>query len=611
MEGVPIVGPYILGGAQRLAAGVRSLQNNTRFSDELENVRNFSKATAEEHPNALTAGQIGGAIAGTLPLVAAAPAAFGISKAPVAINVLSGAVTGGVLGGADAAVRSGFDVDETKRGAFVGGGLGFAGPVAGRAAGAGIEYASNLLSRTPPAARNVANVFSSIGLTPQDAAARLKAGGPATTLADIDPALTTEAGALAAQGGKPTSILKTAMGERAAGANERMVQAVDQNLGARPDLSAAQDAIRGKASATASPFYQAAQSSAGKMDVVPVLASIDGQLKNAVGGVADILKRTKGYLTSETVGIPSNSAGGKTVPMIVPKDDPQALLSARQALDDFIEKAPRSGDTTAGANALRAAQDVRGQIDKVLKSDPNIAAGDAAYSTHMNNLEALNEGTELFKRDTRIEDVRRSIAGKTPEQVSAMRQGALSALHDALGEASHGDFSAARSLFAKSSSKRAKLDALFPESGKVFDTLDGEIAMRGTESAVAHGSATAERLAVGQKYKPADPFSLNAAAPILGSAVAGEPGAVAASAGNIAYRNLHNAFTESGRNRLMEGTARGLSATGFEQGAFLQQIERAYRSNPVTNALSKAASVGTNLFIQAPRREIENRLSGR
>ncbi len=188
------------------------------------------------------------------------------------------------------------------------------------------------------------------------------------------------------------------------------------------------------------------------MNTQPVLSYIDAQLVKSTGAVADVLKTAKGYLTQ--------SVQGPTGQMLVPKDDPQTLLGARQALDDLIERRG-TAETSAGSNAIRQAQAVRGQLDQVLKTDPNVAAGDAIYSAKMAENNALQEGTDLFKSGTRIEDLQRSIAAKTPDQLDAMRTGALSALHDQLDGVS-GDFSAARRLFAKATANRAKLDALFP-----------------------------------------------------------------------------------------------------------------------------------------------------
>jgi hypothetical protein len=135
IEGVPVVGPYLLAGANRAAAGIRALKNDTRFSDELANVERFGERTAAEHSIAAGAGEIGGGVVGTLPLMAAAPAAFGISGAALPIRMVASSLSGAGLGGADAAVRSGGDLGAIEQGAAIGGGLGAAGPAIGAGVG--------------------------------------------------------------------------------------------------------------------------------------------------------------------------------------------------------------------------------------------------------------------------------------------------------------------------------------------------------------------------------------------------------------------------------------------------------------------------------------------
>ncbi|MDH2313328.1 hypothetical protein [Methylobacterium brachiatum] len=139
IEGVPVIGPSLLGGVNRAVAGVRALKNDTRYSDELANVERFGERTAAEHPIAAGAGEIGGGIVGTLPLMAAAPAAFGISGAALPARMAASAASGAGLGGADAAVRSGGDVGAIEMGAVIGGGLGAAGPGVGALAGRAVR----------------------------------------------------------------------------------------------------------------------------------------------------------------------------------------------------------------------------------------------------------------------------------------------------------------------------------------------------------------------------------------------------------------------------------------------------------------------------------------
>ena len=148
INGIPIAGPYLLGGVNRLAAGVRALQNDTKFSDELQGVQDFGTKTAAEHPIAEGAGELAGGVIGTAPLVAAAPAAFGASAAALPVRAATSMLTNAALGGADAGVRSDGDLGAIGRGALVGGIVGGAAPVAGMAMG---KAAEAVASRIKPA----------------------------------------------------------------------------------------------------------------------------------------------------------------------------------------------------------------------------------------------------------------------------------------------------------------------------------------------------------------------------------------------------------------------------------------------------------------------------
>jgi len=135
INGVPVVGPYLLGGINRAAAGIRSLKNDTKFSDELRDVESFGERTAAESPIASGVGELAGGVLGTAPLVAAAPAAFGSGAASLPARMLASGASGGVLGAADSAVRSGGDADAIAGGVAFGAGLGVVGPVIGAGVG--------------------------------------------------------------------------------------------------------------------------------------------------------------------------------------------------------------------------------------------------------------------------------------------------------------------------------------------------------------------------------------------------------------------------------------------------------------------------------------------
>lgn len=139
VDGVPIVGPYLLSGIDKADAAVRALSNDTTYSDEAAKAEGYGRQMKTEHPWATTGGEIVGGIAGTAPLVVAAPAAFGAGAGGLGARTLASAFGGTVLGAADSAVRSEGDGWATATGAGIGGALGAAGPVAGKVIGAGVR----------------------------------------------------------------------------------------------------------------------------------------------------------------------------------------------------------------------------------------------------------------------------------------------------------------------------------------------------------------------------------------------------------------------------------------------------------------------------------------
>jgi hypothetical protein len=570
-----------------------------RYANSLEQQNQGDKAFGEQHQIADNVLGAVGAVGGTVPMMMAAPGAFGVGSGNLLARSVASAASGGVIGGADAGVRSGGDLDAVKSGAEVGLAFGGIAPAIGSAVGAGINKLTNFATRTTPAARNVAGVLSDIGMTPQQADNALSRIGPQAVLADIDPALTTEAGGLASLGGAPTSVLKKAMAARGAGADNRVAQAVDQSLGPKPDLTAAVEAIEKDAATRAGPHYNAGRNGA-PMDVTGVLADIDSRLPNATGGAESVLNKIKGFLTDKV------ASGANPTGLDVPKSDPGAIHAARQALDDMIEKMPL--DTSAGKNAYRVANDLRNKLDTVVKGNPDFAAGDAIYAQSMGIRDAMQEGVDAFKKAVRPEDMARTIASMSPEQAAAYRQGARVTIGDTMEGAQRGEHAGAQSMFGRGSANRAKLDTLFPKAGDVFDMLHGEASMRTTEQRVALNSATAERQAVQQKYSPSSEQGMSAAVPVLGQAMGGGYGAAAATGGRMLYGALHDAFTTAARNKLTEGTARGLAASGPEQRAFMAQIGRAANSQRVSNALTGGVSSAANALTRSGAQEYNNQV---
>ena len=600
VEGLPIIGPYAMSGVQKGAAAVRSVARDERYSDSLKAVQSDMAADAVAHPNYKTGGEIAGAVAGTVPAMAAAPGAFGLGAGNVALRAAASMGSAAGIGGADSAVRSGGDINEAAKGAGWGAAFGLAGPFAGKALGYTGNKLLNAVAGSTPAAQNVNNLFKAAGMTPQEARSALQQLGPNAVLADVNPALLTDASALAARGGETTATMKTAMQARAAGADDRAARLVEQHLGPRPDLNGSIAAIESDAATRAGPHYAAGRASA-PMDVTHVLTGIDSRMANATGGAESVLNKVKGFLTDKV------ASGTNPVGLTVPKSDPQAILSARQALDDMIEKMPL--DTSAGKNAYRVASDLRNQLDRVVKQNPDFAKGDAIYAQSMGIRDAMQEGVDVFKRNVRPEDLGRTIKAMTPEQLNAYRVGARQAIQDAMEQSSRGELAGAQTMFARGSANRAKLDALFPNARDALDALHSEATMRNTERAITGNSLTAERQAAGKRYSPGsgDGFTADLLAGAQGAAL-GDP---TMGLGTAVARRGASSLLANVRNKLMDnmaqGTARGMVALGPEQQAFLQAIERARALQSPNAAFQAGADRAATLTIHGTR----NKLTGR
>jgi len=114
VRGIPVVGPMLDKVTSFAAAGGRP--------EAYKDIQGGVERVAAEHPVAAGVGNVAGSVVSTVPVARAAPALFGGS------TFAGQTAAGGALGGADAFVRSGGDIDATKTGAAVGA----AGPLMGQ-----------------------------------------------------------------------------------------------------------------------------------------------------------------------------------------------------------------------------------------------------------------------------------------------------------------------------------------------------------------------------------------------------------------------------------------------------------------------------------------------
>lgn len=133
INSIPIVGPYIKSGTEKLAAKIRSKIYDTPYEAELENVRDYNKQSSEAHPVLATGGEITGAVAPMLVGAGLAPRAFG-AAGPLLERSAFGAGTNALINSADTAARGG-DANAIAHSGATGAAIGAAVPVVGRALG--------------------------------------------------------------------------------------------------------------------------------------------------------------------------------------------------------------------------------------------------------------------------------------------------------------------------------------------------------------------------------------------------------------------------------------------------------------------------------------------
>lgn len=450
------------------------------------------------------AGRIIAQIAGTAPIMGPAAKGFGAAAEAVTANPLvkSMLVNAGIGGTQAAAISSASDAPlsaQVATGAGLGAIFGLGSPLLIKAGKTvfdklfGSAYGDKALTA-------FAEHLKSLGITPEQANIVVDRMGPKATYGDLDEALRTEATALASRGGETTTIIKNAYRDRAIEAPQRTAQALDNILGPAPDVTQQLADIEKSAQTAAGPFYTKARAAGITLDAQPIVDDIATQLKTSKGATTAVLRKADELL--HTGGVVDSTV--------------EQLHSARMELDAEIarlKKAPT--DTSATDTAIRKLEQVRRSLDGLLKTVPDMAAGDAAFSSTMKTKDAFEYGQTVFKNATRKEDVERFVAGAIPEELAMFKAGTRSAINDALENTTRGEALGVDSLFGKKSANRDKLAVVFPnEADDVLELVRSNYNQRLTEQRVLAGSHTAE-ISKAQKKWEHDPKGDQALNPLI------------------------------------------------------------------------------------------------
>lgn len=380
-------------------------------------------------------------------------------------------------------------------GAFGGGLLGGAIPVAASMVARPVRGILDMFGQNPNLARQVvANAMTADGFpTASAAGAAMDAShsrGVPAFLADQGDNLRALAGSVSRQPGASRAAMRSAVIDRQAGQADRVTGAVARDLGAISNPRVVSEELLAKARAEAAPLYDEAYTV--PMAETDALKGVLGRIPAKAVENAKALARLEGR-DPNALGVDVNAAG-ETI--FTQKPSMQTLDYIKRGLDDVVEKY-RDGTTgklnldTQG-NAVNGV--LRDFISEVDRLNPAYKAARAAYAGPVRASAAMRKGASALNKSA--DDIMAETKGMSPFDLEHYRLGVRRSIANLMdGKTDGADKIAA---LVNTPKKRKALQQVFGEGGG-FDnfmaTLGDEAKAHETYRAVATGSPTANRLA--------------------------------------------------------------------------------------------------------------------
>lgn len=495
LQGVPIVGPYLDKASSAVAAAMSMPLTGKSFGELYDQGNRYSEDVRRENPHTATAGGVVGATAALVPAIAAAPAAFGAGEGGLGVRSAISALTGGGIGGADAAVRSSGDPYETLRGIASGFGLGAIAPGAGAIIGKGIGAVADWAGRpalaelrgfSRDALARITKAMEADSLSPQVIQQRLAQLGPDATLADLGPNLQQTAAGLVAKPGQARGIVQSAMRDRDAGASARIAQALDNNIGPAPvpsQIDAGLAASQNDVAQGYGPLFQNARA----VNTQGIADDLDSATANLRGPAQAAVQRVRRFLD---------------IPGTTELDPhPQALFQTRQAIDGLLA-------TEDNPQVIRQLTTVRQRVDGALADAvPGIKDVDAQFAELARQRSAVGQGQTVLdsgRTAPRPQELARQMQeGALPQGTQVgpsavplrLRQGARAEIDRIVGTNSNDRVALQRIVKGEGDWNPQKLATLFgpDRARRIIDILDAERTFADTNNFVTRNSATAAR----------------------------------------------------------------------------------------------------------------------
>ena len=466
------------------------------YAEELQNVQQNVAAKEEAHPVAGTAGSIAGNVTALAPVAEFAPAMIGLNPAASTVaNVARAGAMGGTAMGLTA-LEQGKDPTEAATEAGVGAATFGAGPVVGKGVGA---LVSKLLDKTASISGPLSNqdkqaldwattmLKSDRLMSDADIEAKFNELGPHAFLAEYGPNLTGGANAVNAMPGAGQTTVRAAITDRAAGARDRIDDAVTEALGPRVNVQ----------NLTAQ----------GQMDRSDAARDLYDQWRTQAIHPTDEIKAL--YPRLNAVGA-FGEAQAKAAAEGVPFDqnffttgDQKAFPTAqswdyvKRALDDKIaaSKNTQTGEKTDWTRIYTGIKnDLMSAIENSNSPGAKVwAQARQAWADPTAVMRARSEGQLAFQRGTRRDDMLAQLSDYSQPERNAYKQGARDAVAEAMDNSVRGDTNARNMLLAPANQDKLQYLATNKNynAQTLVDKLEQEKSMADFKNYVGGGSKTA------------------------------------------------------------------------------------------------------------------------
>lgn len=481
LEGVPVLGPMLLGGTQRGAAALTSAIEGSDYGENVKEAQRISQAAKEKHPRVNLAGQIAGNVGAMTAggSTALGAKALGITGRNLATRAGASGLSSAVISGADTAARGG-DTKEIVGSATIGGGIGAGIPVVGSVLSAGARALGDKLYPVVNAIRNPAQeaqrrvgmaVTRDIESNPNmimTAADQQVARQNAIPLINADRGGETTralARSVANQSPEARAIIENTASDRFGAQSQRATQFIRRMTGGAVDDLTYQANLSKQARAINAPAYKAAfDDQNAQMMFSPRLQELmqsptfrsaidDVPTRSADRGAVQGFKEIGNPFSKNSQGayvLRRNADGTMVSPNLRFWDQ------VKQNLDSEIGKATRAGDKQTASDILGLKKALVDELDTAVPAYKSARQGAAAF---FDAEDALDAGKKFANTPRLVPEAKQAFSKFTKPEKEAFATGYASELIDKI-KASGDRTNVINSVF-KNQSSRESMELVF------------------------------------------------------------------------------------------------------------------------------------------------------